>query len=127
MNDKNRYSFLYLAFHKENDKDIIETLDEQENKQGFIKTLIRNHMKLKEDKKMQITLNDADECVRSVASDFATRSSTLIDQGTTDSGLYDIVIKGDFDIEFHNNVFKISKHGEWFLFGLDDVFQVKIV
>ena len=76
---------------------------------------------------MQITLNDADEYVRSVASDFAARSSTLIDQGETDSGLCDIVIKGDFDIEFHNNVFKISKHGEWFLFGLDDVFQVKIV
>ena len=76
---------------------------------------------------MQITLSDANEYVRNSVSDFATKSSTLIDQGATDSGLYDIVIKGDFDVEFHNDIFKISRHGECFLFGLDDVFQVKLV
>ena len=76
---------------------------------------------------MQITLNDANEYVRSVASDFAMKTSTLIDQGETDSGLYDIVIKGEFDIAFHNDVFKISRHGEYFVFGIDDVFQVKMV
>ena len=32
---------VYLKLHQVNDKDIIERLDEQKNKQGYIKRLIR--------------------------------------------------------------------------------------
>lgn len=37
----NTHHGVYLKFHQVNDKDIIERLDEQANKQGYIKRLIR--------------------------------------------------------------------------------------
>ena len=37
---------LYLKFNKVNDKDIIERLDKQSNKQGYIKDLIRTDIDL---------------------------------------------------------------------------------
>lgn len=37
---------LYLKFNKVNDRDIIERLDKQANKQGYIKDLIRTDIDL---------------------------------------------------------------------------------
>ena len=37
----NTHHGIYLKLHKVNDKDIIERLDKQSNKQGYIKRLIR--------------------------------------------------------------------------------------
>lgn len=37
---------MYLKFNKVNDKDIIERLDKQSNKQGYIKDLIRTDIDL---------------------------------------------------------------------------------
>lgn len=37
----NTHHGVYLKLHQVNDKDIIERLDEQKNKQGYIKRLIR--------------------------------------------------------------------------------------
>lgn len=37
---------LYLKFNKVNDRDIIERLDKQSNKQGYIKDLIRTDIDL---------------------------------------------------------------------------------
>lgn len=36
-----KYRFFSLKLHEENDRDIISRLDEQENKQDYIKRLIR--------------------------------------------------------------------------------------
>lgn len=38
---KAEFKGLYLKFNTVNDRDIIKRLDEQENKQGYIKELIR--------------------------------------------------------------------------------------
>ena len=36
---------LYLQLHKEHDADVIDKLDHSPNKQGYIKTLIRDDIK----------------------------------------------------------------------------------
>ena len=40
------YKGVYLKLNKEDDKDVIERLQEQENKQGYIKGLIRDDITL---------------------------------------------------------------------------------
>ena len=43
--DKDNTKRLYIKLNKNNDKDILEHLDTQSNKQGYIKDLIRNDIK----------------------------------------------------------------------------------
>lgn len=43
--DKNNTKGMYLKLNLKTDKDIIERLDKEENKQGYIKQLIRNDLK----------------------------------------------------------------------------------
>lgn len=43
-NEKNTHR-IALAFNKEHDADIIEHIEKQDNKQGYIKRLIRDDMK----------------------------------------------------------------------------------
>ena len=43
--DKKNTVGLYLKLNKTTDADIIELLAQQDNKQGFIKELLRDHMK----------------------------------------------------------------------------------
>lgn len=43
--NKNNNTRFQLAFNNSTDADIIEFLNQQPNKQGFIKELIREHMK----------------------------------------------------------------------------------
>lgn len=40
------YKGVYLKLNKEDDKDVIDRLQEQENKQGYIKRLIRDDITL---------------------------------------------------------------------------------
>jgi hypothetical protein len=43
--DKEYTKGLYLKFNTKNDADILQYLDAQNNKQGLVKSLIREHMK----------------------------------------------------------------------------------
>lgn len=43
--DKNNTRLIQLKLNKKTDADILEFLDAQDNRQGFIKELIRKHMK----------------------------------------------------------------------------------
>lgn len=43
--DKKNTIGIYLKLNKTTDADIIEMLEQQENKQGFIKELLRKYMK----------------------------------------------------------------------------------
>lgn len=40
--NKENYKGVYLKLNKEEDKDVIDRLDDQTNKQGYIKRLIRD-------------------------------------------------------------------------------------
>lgn len=42
--DKNNTRLIQLKLNKKTDADILECLDQQDNRQGFIKMLIRKHM-----------------------------------------------------------------------------------
>lgn len=42
----NNYKGYYLKLNKTDDKDVIKRLDDQENKQGYIKSLIRDDIVL---------------------------------------------------------------------------------
>ena len=41
-----KFKGMYLKLNQVNDKDVIDRLDEQENKQGYIKGLIRDDISL---------------------------------------------------------------------------------
>ena len=46
MKKKPDYKGIYLKLNKEDDKDVIDRLKQQENKQGYIKNLIRDDITL---------------------------------------------------------------------------------
>ena len=46
MKKKPEYKGVYLKLNKTDDKDVIDRLDDQENKQGYIKRLIRDDIVL---------------------------------------------------------------------------------
>jgi len=46
MKKKPEYKGVYLKLNKEDDEDVIERLNKQENKQGYIKNLIRDDITL---------------------------------------------------------------------------------
>ena len=46
MKKKPKYKGVYLKLNKEDDADVIDRLDDQKNKQGYIKGLIRNDIVL---------------------------------------------------------------------------------
>ena len=46
MKKKPEYKGVYLKLNKEDDKDVIERLQQKENKQGYIKGLIRDDITL---------------------------------------------------------------------------------
>ena len=46
MKKKPEYKGIYLKLNKEDDVDVIDRLQEQENKQGYIKGLIRDDITL---------------------------------------------------------------------------------
>lgn len=46
MKKKPDYKGIYLKLNKEDDKDVINRLQQQENKQGYIKNLIRDDITL---------------------------------------------------------------------------------
>lgn len=46
MKKKPQYKGIYLKLNKEDDEDVIDRLEKQENKQGYIKGLIRDDITL---------------------------------------------------------------------------------
>lgn len=46
--DKNNVTYISLKLNKITDADILEQLAKYDNRQGYIKTLIRNHIALNE-------------------------------------------------------------------------------
>ena len=46
MKKKPEYKGIYLKLNKEDDEDVIDRLNKQENKQGYIKGLIRDDITL---------------------------------------------------------------------------------
>ena len=54
--DKLHAKRIYLKLNKDNDKDILEWLDNQSNKQGYIKQIIRKDMEEKMNKKYDLNL-----------------------------------------------------------------------
>ena len=44
LNNKDKFRSVYLKLNKETDKDILDKLDSVDNKQGYIKELIRKDL-----------------------------------------------------------------------------------